>query len=296
MTNSTLYLIGGTGGLGSEIAKGLIQSQGFTSFKALVRDPTKGTALTALGWTVVKVDDFMDVDALASAMADAKVVVSAVGGSDMVGMEMAAMKAAKKAGASVYVPSQFGVDPRRWGTDFPFLAGKQKCVDFAKSIDLPLLLVYCGFFSDFIFDFWTNDNKITMYGDGSSKCSYTLRSDIGFVLAKALADADYSEGGVLMMAGETLSFKEALDCYKKVKGDVLKVEIMDPQEALKLEKELLKKGLEGDVGAFFQSFSMHLAGEPARGNDGCDMSAGAKSYGYKHEPLLTTLEKKNATV
>lgn len=94
-----------------------------------------------------------------------------------------------------------------------------------------------------------------------------------------------------MMAGETLSFKDALDIYRKAKGGAVEVDVLDPQEALQAEKQYLKKVLDGDTAVFFQAFKMHLIGEPERGNDGCDMSKGAKSYDYKLEPLPTTLQK-----
>lgn len=160
---NTLFLIGGTGGLGGHIAKGLVQAEGFKTFKALVRDPAKSRALKDLGWELVQVADFMDVDVLAAAFENVKVVVSAAGGANMVEMEMAAMEAAKKAGAYVYVPSQFGVDSTRWGSEFPFLAGKQKCVEFAEKIDLPL-------FSDFIFDFWLRTTEFRCLEMGTVGC------------------------------------------------------------------------------------------------------------------------------
>lgn len=60
---------------------------------------------------------------------------------------------------------------------------------------------------------------------------------------------------------------------------------MDPKEAKKTEDDLLKKGLEGDVGSFYGSFKFHVMGEPARGNDGCNLSAEAIDYGYKMKNL-----------
>jgi len=37
MVNTTLYLLGGTGGLGQEVAPGLATAEGFSAKKALVR-------------------------------------------------------------------------------------------------------------------------------------------------------------------------------------------------------------------------------------------------------------------
>jgi uncharacterized protein YbjT (DUF2867 family) len=286
---STLYLVGGTGGLGSEIAKGLITAEGFSSYKALVRDEAKGQALEALGWTIVPV-------ALESITAkdflDAKVVVSALGGPTMVALECAVVKAAKEAGASLYVPSQFGVDFRSWGTSFPLYAGKKQVLDLAVAQAMPTLCVFTGFFSDFIFGFLAKPNqegKVIIVGDGSYKISFTRRSDIGFVLAKALTDPNYNQGGYLSMQSDFLSWKEAVDMYAKVAGVTLDIATLDPQEALKQEQDLLQKGLQGDMGSFYGSFALHLLGEPARGNSGCDLSAEATTLGVKLETLEETL-------
>jgi uncharacterized protein YbjT (DUF2867 family) len=287
---STLYLVGGTGNLGSEIAKGLITAKGFSSYKALVRDEAKGQALRALGWTVcaASLENITAKD-----FPDAKVVVSALGGPTMVALESAVVKAAKEAGASLYVPSQFGCDFRTWGTSFPVYASKKQVLDLAIAQDLPTLCVFTGFFSDFIFGFLAapnQDGKVTMVGDGSFNVSFTRRSDIGFVLAKALADPTYNQGGYLSMQGDCMSWKEAVDMYAKVAGLTLDITTLDPQEALKQENDLLEKGLQGDMGAFYGSFALHLLGEPARGNSGADVSAEATTLGVKLETLEETLK------
>jgi len=292
-SNNTLFLVGGTGGLGSEIAKGLVTAEGFDSRKALVRSAAKAQHLDEMGWTVVEVD-FQDPAALEAALVGAKTVVSTLGGGDMVTLEMATIQAAKKAaGAPLFVPSQFGVDYRRWNMSFPFLQGKKKVLETAKAEGLPALSVFCGYFSDFIFGFLADpDNgKARIVGDGSAKLSFTRRSDIGYVLAKALADPKFSNGGFLSMEGDNKSWKEGLEILEQVLGKKLDVEYIDANDALKQEQELLKKGLEGDMGSFYGSFGLHLLGEPARGSTGCDVSKDSNSYGIKLETLEETLQK-----
>ena len=291
MPNNTLYLIGGTGSLGLLIAKGLATASGFESLKALVRDMKKAQPLAEMGWECVQVDDFKDVAGLKAAMKDAKVVVSTVGGGDMVELETAAMQAAKQVGATLYVPSQFGVDYRRWGTSFPFLAGKKKVLDTADELGLPTLKVFTGLFSDFVFDFLADPQhaKGKIVGDGTAKLSFTRRSDIGYVLAKALADPKYENGGCLSMEGDNKSWKEGLDLLGKTLGKEIDIEFVDAEEALKQEEDLLQAGLAGDMGAFYGSFALHLLGEPARGNTGGNVGADANMYDVKLETLEETL-------
>jgi len=295
MVNTTLVIVGGTGGLGQEVAKGLVAAKGFGARKALVRslDSPKAKTLQEMGWELVQVEDFNDVDALEKALQDAKVVVSTVGGGDMVQLETATIKAAKRAGASLYVPSQFGVDSRRWGYQFPFLAGKKQVLDEADAVGLPTLKVFVGLFSDYIFNFLADPTnaKGRIVGDGSAKLSFTRRSDIGYVLAKALEDPALANGGYLSIQGDNKSWKEALEMLGKALGKTIEFEYVDPSDALKQEEEELEKGLKGDMGAFYSAFALHLLGEPARGNTGADVSAEAKSYGVKLETLENTLTK-----
>lgn len=156
-TNTALVLFGGTGGLGLQVAKGLVTATGFTAKKAVVRDASgaKAKQLEKMGWTPVEVKNLLeDKDGLVKAMMGAKTVVSTVSGSDMVDLEISIIHAAKQVGASLFVPSQFGVDYRRWGSAFPFMAGKKTVLETAAREGLPTLSVFCGYFSDYIFGFF----------------------------------------------------------------------------------------------------------------------------------------------
>ena len=139
------------------------------------------------------------------------------------------------------------------------------------------------------------NGKARIIGDGLAKLSFTRRSDIGKVLAKALEDPNLMKDAVdgnfmLRIQGETLPYKDAIGTLEKVMGKKFDIEYIDPMIALKQEQELLVKGIAGDVGAFWESFRLHILGEPARGMTGGDLSKGAKSYGVTLETLAVTLE------
>ena len=292
----TLVLIGGTGGLGSQVAKGLVTAEGYDTKKALVRNPDSEKAydLKSLGWELVAFEDYSNAHALEQALENAHTIVSTLSGGDMVTLEKAIVDAAKANGSSLFVPSQFGVDYRRWGTSFPFLAGKKMVFDYAKEQGVPTLVVFNGLFSDWIFDFLASpsEGKARMVGDGSGKVTFTRRSDIGYVLAKSLSNEplDALSNSTLSMQGTTLPYKEALDLLSEALGKPLTLEVISVEDAAADEAKLLDKGLQGDMGAFFGAFALHLLGEPQRGNTGCDTSAEAKSYGFKLELLTETLK------
>ena len=293
----SLTLVGGTGGLGIEIARGLVKSEGFSAYKAIVRNAEKGKALQEMGWTLVEVPDYFDAAALESALIGAKTVVSTFGGNDLVKLDVTTAQAAKKAGVELFVPSRFGIDYRRWSSSNPFLTAKLQVTDTAKEIGLPTLSVANGYFSDWIFDLVADrvNGRARIIGDGSAKISFTCRSDIGKVLAKALEDPDLMKDAVdgnvtLCIQGETLPYMDAVSTLEKVMGKKFDIEYIDPESALKQEQDLLAKGMEGDVGSFWGSFVLHLLGEPARGISGCDNSKEAKSYGVRLETLAETLD------
>merc|ERR1712137_1130079 len=151
-------------------------------------------------------------EALKKALAGAKTVVSTLSGMEMVALETNVIKAAKAAGASLFVPSQFGVDFRRWGVEFPFLAGKKAVLDAAEAEGMPTLCVFTGCFADWIFGFFCDleNSKVTLVGDGSTKLSFTRRSDIGYVLAKALNDPELAKGGYVSMQGDFMSLTDSV--------------------------------------------------------------------------------------
>ncbi|KAI2488820.1 NAD(P)H-binding protein [Fragilaria crotonensis] len=293
MTSSgnTLVLVGGTGGLGLEVAKGLVTADGFDKAVALVRPSSaddKIEKLRDLGWVVDKVD-FDDANALSSALSGAKVVVSTLSGAEMASLETKIIDAAKSSGVSLFVPSQFGIDYRRWNGDFPFFQGKRAVLAHAEEVGLPTLSVFVGCFSDVIFYFLYDIAKMeaTLVGGGTSKSSFTKRSDIGFVLAKALADPNYASGGFLSMQGDCMPWVDALTLFEKVSGKKFTYTEIDGQESLAQEKALMEKG---DLASFYQAFALHLLGDPARGSEGLDVSGEAVTLGVALEPLEETLK------
>jgi uncharacterized protein YbjT (DUF2867 family) len=296
MSNNTLFLFGGTGRLGSIVAKGLVTSQGFDKRVALVRSSSaddKVDYLRKLGWTIEKIDDFLNPEALIAAMSGVRVVVSTMStGADLVPVEKSIIDAAKKCGASCFVPSQFGVDFRRWEGRFPTYESKREVVTYAEEVGLSILCVFVGLFSDSIFPFLTNLEEMTatVVGGGSARYSFTRRRDIGFVLAKILADPKYANGGYMSMQGDCVTWPEALSLAEKAIGKEYTKIALNTEDALMQEKTLLEKGIQGDVEAYSQSFAMHVLTTPARGSTGLDVSSDAETYGVKMEPLKITLQ------
>ena len=134
--------------------------------------------------------------------------------------------------------------------------------------------------------------------DSIAKVSFTKRSDIGYVLAKALEDPQIYEtakqNGVakLAMQGSTMTWEDALKVLAKVVKKEVDITYTKADDSKKKEAELLQKGMEGDMGAFFGAFREHLIGEPGRGNVGGDLSLiEIQHYGVNLATLEETLEE-----
>jgi uncharacterized protein YbjT (DUF2867 family) len=293
---SKLILVGGTGGLGTEVAKGLITAEGFEEKVALVRSESeKSKKLADFGWTVVVVDSG-NATALQDSMKGAKVVVSTVSGGNLQELECSLMDAAKAAGASLFVPSQFGTDFRRWKGSFPFFDAKLEVIKYGESIGLPTLSVFTGGFSDVFFDYQADigNKKATVVNSGNTLYSWTRRSDIGYVLAKALANPKYNQGGFLSMCSETILYKEALAVIQDVYGMTFDLEDLSGEEAHQRELDLLAKS---DMESFMGAFLTHLLADPGyNGSTGFNVSEEADNHGHMMESFRASIEStKNKT-
>jgi uncharacterized protein YbjT (DUF2867 family) len=205
-SNNTLFLVGGIGALGMEVAKGLITARGlFDDCIALVpfeASDVKIARLRRMGWTV-EFADFNYVESLTFSMSGAKVVVSTVDGIGMKSTEINVIDAAKSAGASLYVPTQLGADYYHGsnGTSPRPFPVKQAVLTHVKEVGLATLSVFVGFSDSApLFLSYSKNMSATFLGSGAApKCAFTKLSDSGFVLAEALADPRYDEGGYLSM-------------------------------------------------------------------------------------------------
>lgn len=65
----SLVMFGATGGLGGEVAKGLVTAEGFDAKKAVVRDASsdKAKKLQDIGWELIEVKDLTNSEALDAA-------------------------------------------------------------------------------------------------------------------------------------------------------------------------------------------------------------------------------------
>jgi len=291
-----LVLVGGTGRLGLAIAPGLVTAEGYTEFRALVRAesaPEKTKRLADAGW-IVRVVDFKDPPALRQALQGTHTLIATVGGHERLALQKLLIDAAIDTGVHLFVPSQFGVDRRRWEAGHPILNMDLAVQEYAQARKLPTLIVSPGLFSDHMFQYLldSNDNKMFLIDGGTAKISFTRRRDVGTVLAKALSDPRYADkGGHLCLQGETMPWKDAVTLFGTVTGRSLMYEELSLPDAQEEEFALRKQFVEqGDRSGLLRSILLHMFRVPAAGWEGLDQSAASETYGVDMEPLAATIQ------
>lgn len=146
-----ILVVGATGHLGPHLAKEFV-NQGH-QVSALLRpmslaNPDKSDSLKALGVKLIE-GDLTAPDSLKDACAGQDVVVSAVGGEQIM-MQTALAEIASEAGVERFVPSEFGIDPHTAGPGscdlFDLKAAVQGKI---KAIGVPTTMIYTNGFMEF---------------------------------------------------------------------------------------------------------------------------------------------------
>ncbi|KAM0756339.1 NAD(P)-binding protein [Meredithblackwellia eburnea MCA 4105] len=212
MSSFTKFAVVGAGGLGAKVVSALV-SKG-AQVTVLARKESK-TAVPE-GATLKHVD-YTDSASIESALSGAEVVISTLGGAAMA-TQPAVIKAASKASAKLFVPSEFG-NPSVHLTSGP-LYDKTEAAALLKSLGLPSLRVFTGPFPDFClvpflgFDF--KGGKAAWVGEGNTPIGFTHRDDVASFLAYTLTTLPPAElsDRIFRIEGDRKSFNEIVSIYE----------------------------------------------------------------------------------
>ncbi|GAA5940460.1 hypothetical protein JCM10213_007539 [Rhodosporidiobolus nylandii] len=235
--------VAGAGNIGSFIVSSLL-AEGFT-VTVLSRSSEKAVPTGAS----LKVVEYASPKSLEKALNGVAVVVAAV--TDF-GAQEALVRASKKVGVQLFVPSEFGNTSNRLSpADHPALYGKTKIQQLLKEVALPALLVFNGPFTDTVFSpflgFDFEARKVNIVGDGNTPISFTTRADVGRFLAHHLGTLTSStlpsatSPAILRIEGDRKTFREAVALYEATHSG--KVEVTHTAVA---DGEKVAKDIEGD--------------------------------------------------
>ncbi|KZT19869.1 NAD(P)-binding protein [Neolentinus lepideus HHB14362 ss-1] len=164
---------------------------------------------------------------LVSALQGTDVVISTLGGGAIDAQQIALADAAKQAGVSLFVPSEFG-NPTEGATE-GILGTKNRIHRHLEKIGLPYALFHTGLFTDYVFSpflGWDLPNgKVFIRGEGNAPISFTHRRDIGRFVAYVLIQLqrDQLHWKVFAIEGDRKSWNDVLELYQAKTGKTLQV-------------------------------------------------------------------------
>jgi len=222
------FVVAGAGNIGRFIVEELLklQSSGAVSSVTVLTRRGGYADLVEKGAKVVAVD-YSSSSSLVSALQGTDVVISTLGFEAFDAQQNALADAAKQAGASVFVPAEFG-NPTDGVTE-GFLSVKNQLHRRLEKLGLPYALFYTGAFADWIFNpFWGWDlpnGKVHVLGEGNGPISFTHRRDIGRFVAYVLTQLprDQLHWKEFAIEGDHKSWNEIVDLYQAKTGKTLQV-------------------------------------------------------------------------
>ncbi|KAI5475534.1 NAD P-binding protein [Pseudohyphozyma bogoriensis] len=221
------FAVAGAGNVGKYVVEQLVKA-GKTVVVLSRSADTKFTGATT------KEVDYSSAASIEAALAGVEVVVAALGQMALAQQTVLA-DAAKKAGASLFLPVEYG-NPTDQLTEGPLMAKKQ-VHDYLRSIDLPYLLVFTGPFPDFIFDpflgFDLANGKAEIVGNGDTPVGFTARADVGWYIAKALLTRTSAAlaWSILRVEGDRKTFNEAIALYSKLHDKKIDLTYISEEDA-----------------------------------------------------------------
>ncbi|MEU1665274.1 NmrA family NAD(P)-binding protein [Streptomyces sparsogenes] len=239
-TASKTFVAGATGLLGSQIVSALLDKG--APVRALVRPGTEGdkkaalAALEARGLELVEGDVTDPVEKLAAAIGDATTVISAVqGGPELiVDGQVNLVRAAERAGARRFVPSDFAVDITRLedGDNFMIDWRRQAAAAYDDT-SLDVISVLNGAFYEVMIGFmgivdW-EAGTVSHWGDADQPLDITSVADTAAVALDPRAK------GTHRFAGEVLSMRQFHQTLERATGRSLALKNLGTADELRAE-------------------------------------------------------------
>ena len=238
-----ILVVGASGFLGTEICRRLAEDG--TPPRAFVRettDPARVEALRELGAETV-VGDLRDRESLDRACAGIDVVfstatsiiregeISAVDGDGKLNL----VDVAREAGVGRFVYISF----EELGTGSPIEQAKRAVEDRLRVSGMSYTILRSGLFHETWLTpatgFDAANGIVNVYGSGEAELSWIALQDVAEAAVSSL-DEPETEGAVVPIAGERLSYRDVLAVFEQVTGRALVVQQV-PAEALAAQRD-----------------------------------------------------------
>ncbi|MER6579300.1 NmrA family NAD(P)-binding protein [Nonomuraea sp. NPDC001023] len=245
-TSPKVFVAGATGLLGRHIVSSLLDQN--AAVRVLVRpgaDANRRSALAALrsrGVEVTEGDVADPAEALAEAVGDADTVVSVVqGGPDViVDGQVNLARAAAKAGARRFIPSDFAIDLTRLDDgDNVMTDWRRRAATAYADAGLEVVSVLNGAFYEVMVGFmglidW-HRGTLSHWGDPDQPLDLTSVSDTAAYTAAVALDQQAT--GTLRFAGDVLSMRQFHEAVQRGSGRTLELRHLGTADDLRAEIE-----------------------------------------------------------
>ncbi|KAB5593373.1 Isoflavone reductase-like protein [Ceratobasidium theobromae] len=180
---------------------------------------------------------YEDEASITKALEGVDVLVSAVAGSALVSAQVPLVKAAKAAGVKTFFPSEYGSINTRPSQLFedesnpsPVIQGKKTVIKAAKEAGLPITGLSTGGFPEYCFippfGYAFAEKKVTVWGDGNAKSTWTTVRSVADWLANVLktVPVEQFQNKHLRIQGNAASVNEVVKLWEQKHNAKLEVE------------------------------------------------------------------------
>ncbi|KAG8765987.1 hypothetical protein FRC12_007151 [Ceratobasidium sp. 428] len=256
MTSKVVAVAGAGGLVGKAFTDALLDS-GVFKVRILTRESSidsaplqdfkkRGASLHAISYE--------DEASIIKALEGVDTVVATVAAAALVSAQIPLVKAAKKAGVKLYFPSEYGSEFEDDSSPSPIIQAKKTVLKTAKEVGLPVAVVSNGGFPECCFipcvkqdyspesslilvkispiGYTFAQKKVTIWGDGNAKHSWTTVRDVAQWVAKVLENVpiEQLQNKHLRIQGDLASSNEVVKLWERKHNDKLQVEYRPVEE------------------------------------------------------------------
>ncbi|KAJ1309094.1 hypothetical protein OPQ81_004772 [Rhizoctonia solani] len=169
-----------------------------------------------------------DETSLVKSLDGVDVLISTVAAAGLTSAQVPLIKAAKNAGVKVFFPSEYGGQFPE--SPSPVIQAKKAVVQTARDHGLPVATLNNGGFPEYIFipplGFSFADKKVTIWGEGNTKITWTTVRSVADWLANVLKSVPISQlqDKDFLVQGSSHTLNEVVKLWEQKHNDKLQVE------------------------------------------------------------------------
>ncbi|KAG8755542.1 hypothetical protein FRC11_005958, partial [Ceratobasidium sp. 423] len=229
MSAKVVALAGASGYVGKAFVDAFLSLNAF-QVRLLVRTESIGTApyqeYKKRGAELHAIS-YDDEASLVKALDGVDVLVSTVGAAGLISAQVPLAEASKRAGVKVFFPSEYGGQfPDSPSAVFP----KKVVIQTARDLGLPVATLSNGGFPEYMFipplGFSLADKKVTIWGEGNTKITWTTARSVADWLANTLKSIPVPQlqDKEFIIQGSVHTLNEIVNIWERKYNDKLQVE------------------------------------------------------------------------